>query len=372
MRLEECDTILSKRRAPLKAFLLLLIFSLGAMTVNGSLLFGISDAQRTGSILLTVNPTSVVIPQGANATSTITVLSTQGLTGTVSLYAYVPSGSLGIAFNPARLHLPAGGQASSTVTVHAASNATLGDYSVVLTGTALVGKRVISSSAQLTTSIRSTADFGVYAYPKSITVTAGFANTASIVLTGTNGFTGSVSLYATVPFGFVGVMGGKNPISLSPGATMNTSLRVSTTTLTIPGTYNITITGISGSVSHSCILSVKVVDPAPESLVLTGSSAISSAGVALSLFNPGNVPVTLVSYQVADVSGDVWTLANWNGPTLLAATTGQANIFIGSSCPTCGYNGIPFAFQQLVSGHSYVITITTRLNNSFTFTYLAP
>jgi len=372
LRTGECDTTLSKRRAPLKALLLLLIFSLGSITVSGSLLFGITDAQRTGSFLLTINPSSVLIPQGANATSAVTVLSTQGFSGTVSLNAYVSSASLTVAFNPARLQVPAGGQAISTATVHAANNATIGDYSVVLTGTTSIGKRVISSSALLTVSIRSDADFGLHANPQSIIVTAGFANTTSIVLTDVNGFVGSVSLYATVPFGFVGVMGGQNPIALSPVASMNTSLRVSTTTLTLPGNYNITITGMSGSVSHSSILTVRVVDPTAESLVLIGSSAISSTGVALSLHNPGNAPVTLASYRVADASGDIWTLANWTGPTLAAGTTGQANIFIASSCPTCGYNGIPFAFQQFVSGHSYLVTVTTQLNNSFTFTYLAP
>src|SRR3989442_6639816 len=84
---------------------------------------------------------------------------------------------------------------------------------------AVAGRKVLSSSALLTTTVNPQGDFGVYAYPYSITVVAGFTNSTSIILYGKNGFNGSVTLSATVPFGFVGVMGGQNPVKLTSGAT---------------------------------------------------------------------------------------------------------------------------------------------------------
>src|SRR5207245_11738711 len=105
-------------------------------------------------------------------------------------------------------------------------------------------------------------------YTFSITVIAWFINSRSIILYGRKGFNRSVTLSATVRFGFLGVMGGQNPVKLTSGATSNTSLLVSTTTSTVPGKYNVTITGSSGTVSHSCILVDNVVDPSPKALSL--------------------------------------------------------------------------------------------------------
>jgi hypothetical protein len=257
------------------------------------------------------------------------------------------------------------------MTVGAAKNASIGAHSIIVTGTSAAGRRVISSSTMFTVTVNPLADFGLYAYPYSITVVAGMTNSTSIILDSKNGFDASVTLSATVPFGFLGVMGGQNPVTLSPATTRYTSLQVSAIGSTLLGKYNITITGASGTVSHSCILTVNVVDPVPESLSLIGSSLISPTGISLSLRNGGNTPITLQSYTVTDISGGQWILANWAGPTILPGTTSTALIFIGASCETCTYTGIFGLFQQFVPTHAYMITVTTKLHNQFTFTVIA-
>jgi uncharacterized membrane protein len=367
---EECAMILSKRRATLKASLLLLIFSLGSISVSGAILtLPISDAHKaTGSFVLTVSPTSISVPQGANGTTIVSIMSTQGFAGTVFLSGQANNSAVTVSFTPTSIAVASGGTAKSVASVQAAKNAAMGTYNVIITGTAPSGKRIFSSSALLTFTIDSQADFAAYANPYAITVTAGFSNSTSVTLTSVNGFSGSVSLYATTPFGFLGVMGGQNPLTLTPGSTTSTSLQVSTTTLTALGKYNITITGVSGSVTHSCILAVTIVDPVPESLTLTGSALLSPTGLSLSLHNNGNTPVTLTSYTVKDITTDSWTLGNWTGPTLASGATNQATIFIGTNCNACTYSGVPFAFQQFVTGHTYMINVTTKLNNQFTFT----
>jgi len=350
---------------------LLLIFAFGSLTVSGTVLpFTISDAHKTtGSFLLTISPSIVTVPQGMNATSIVTIQSTQGFTGTVALTAQATSG-IAVIFNPSRVNVPTGGTVSSTTIVGASKNASIGTYNIIVTGTASAGRKVLSSSALLTATVNPQADFGVYAYPYSIIVVAGFSNSTSIVLYGKNGFNGSVTLSATVPFGFLGVMGGQNPVKLTPGATTNTSLLVSTTTSTVLGKYNITITGSSGTVSHLCVLTVNVVDPSPESLTLLGVSNELSTSLTLSLRNNGNTPTTLQSYSVTDISRDVWTLATWTGPTVSPGSTSSAAILIGSGCNTCTYNGITGLFQQFFAGHTYVITVTTKLNSQFTLTII--
>jgi len=369
---EECVTTLSKKRVPLKALLLLLIFAFGSFTVSGTVLpIAISDAHKTtGSFLMTISPSVITVPQGKNASSTVTILSTQGFTGTVALTAQVTSG-IAVIFNPRGVNVQAGGTATSITTVQAAKNASMGTYSIIVTGTALAGKKVLSSSALLTTTVSSQADFGVYANPYSITVVAGFANSTSIILDSKNGFDGSITLSAIVPFGFLGVMGGQNPVTLAPGAITNTSIQVSTTMSTILGKYNITITGSSGSVSHSCILTIIVVDPTPESLTMSTFSLTSPTSMTLSLLNEGNTPITLQSYSVSDLSKDVWILSNWTGPTISPGNVSSAVILIGTNCNMCVYNGVPLLFQQFLVGHTYLITVTTKLNSQFTFTVAA-
>jgi hypothetical protein len=358
------------KRVPLKALLLLLTFALGSFTVSGTVLpFTISDAHKTsGGFLLTVSPPSILVSQGMNATSTVTVASTSGFSGVVSLTAQVMGRGIGVIFNPTMVNVPAGGTRTSITTVEAAKNASMMTYNIIVTGISVSGKRVLSSSALLTLTVDPQADFGVYAVPSMITVVAGFSNSTSVQLKSENGFNGSITLYATVPFGFLGVMGGRNPVSLTPGATATTSLQVSATSATMLGQYNITITGAYGSISHSSVLIVNVVDPAPELLTLSGFSTTSPTSLTLSLLNGGNTPTTLQSYSVADISGDVWILSNWTGPTISAGNVGPAVISIGSSCPTCIYNGVPLLFQQFLTGHTYLVTVTTKLNTQFTYT----
>ncbi|HEX9240628.1 MAG TPA: hypothetical protein VF910_08265, partial [Candidatus Bathyarchaeia archaeon] len=106
--------MLSKKRVPLKALLLLVTFAFGSFTVSGTVLpFTISDAHKTtGSFVLTISPSVLNIPQGMNITSTVTILSTQGFAGTVALTAQVASG-IAVVFNPSGVNVPVGGTATS-------------------------------------------------------------------------------------------------------------------------------------------------------------------------------------------------------------------------------------------------------------------
>src|SRR5207245_10832824 len=94
----------------------------------------------------------------------------------------------------------------------------------------------------------------------------------------------------------------------------------------------------------------------------------SRTNLTLSLRNSASTPMSFQTYRVSVISGDMWTLANWTGPTLSPGSTSPAVISIGSSCNACAYKGIIDLFQQFVPTHTYLITITTKLNTQFTFT----
>ncbi len=89
-----------------------------------------------------------------------------------------------------------------------------------------------------------------------------------------------------------------------------------------------------------------------------------STRVAVDLQNNGTGTTTLTSYYVTDSSGNEYTLADWNGPSL-APNSVTTTFSIGSSCSQCTLHGSAFTFT---GGNQYTITTVTGRGNIFTFT----
>jgi len=323
---------------------------------------------NNGSFLLTVNPSTLTILQGAWAPSTVTVFSLNGFTGKIALSATSTDGVVGLSFQNNTLSLTAGGTARTILTVTVPGDATLGSRDVIVTGTGIGHKRTFSSSTLLSVNVVSPATFGIHADPSSITSMAGSTGTVSIILTSLNGFTGNVTLTATVPFGFIAVMGGQNPVLLTANGTATTTLQVTTTAATQSGTYTITVTGTSGLKYYSETITVTVTASVVEGLSLTGHSLASATNLTLYLQNTGDAPVTLQAYAIRDSLGNAWTLRSWTGPTIQVNSVSSANILISLDCFECTYTGIFGLFSQYVAGRTYTVTLTTSTNTEFTFT----
>jgi len=96
-------------------------------------------------------------------------------------------------------------------------------------------------------------------YTISVSPTSGYLHRgqsgyAVVTITGSGGFAGTVALSATgVPSGVTGVF---SPTSITGSGTSDFTLTVSQSAHT--GTYPITITGKSGSTSHSTTLTFQV------------------------------------------------------------------------------------------------------------------
>jgi hypothetical protein len=95
------------------------------------------------------------------------------------------------------------------------------------------------------------ADFTISASPSSASVKRGRTASYKVTVTGNGGFTGAVSFSAT--------WAGPNP-TFAPGAVTSSgssTMKVSTTNVA-SNTYTITITGTSGSLTHSTTVSLTV------------------------------------------------------------------------------------------------------------------
>ena len=355
----------------LKGLLMVLTAAVGTVA-SGTMLSSYVNGSKAGpSFLLTVNPSTLSIEQGASLTSTVSVMSVRGFSGTVSLSLFFTGSNLPASLTPSSVSVPVNGTAKSTLTVNATS--TVGSYDIVVIGIATSHGKTNYASSELSVQVVSNQDFRITSSPSNIVNTFGSSNTTTITVTSLNGYTGTVSLTVTAPFGYITVMGGQNPLILSAGGTVSSTLNMTTSLSTTLGTYNVTVTGTAGSQTHSTVISLTVIDPiipppVIESLKLTGYQFINSTSLSFVLQNTGNTSLTLQSYMVRDSSGNTWSLSNFAGPVMTPNGFGTAIILIGANCPGCVYGGIPGLFFQFTVGQSYTVILTTTRSNQFSFT----
>jgi hypothetical protein len=109
----------------------------------------------------------------------------------------------------------------------------------------------------------SSPDFGVRANPSGLSAPAGSSATSEITVTSINGFTGTVSLSDTVTSSSISIVQPTvsiNPatVSLSTAGSAKATLTISTSLITTPGTYTITVIATSGQLSHSATVTFSV------------------------------------------------------------------------------------------------------------------
>src|SRR5207249_536452 len=160
---------------------------------------------------------------------------------------------------PSSVIVASGGIASSKLTVTTAASS-LGNYTVLVTGTSGNLTHFVAISVDI-------GDYGIVASPSSLSISVGSSGTSTLTLTSINGFSGGVGLSAQVtPTSLTAGLSPSNPtaslapsvVNLQPRGTGSSTLTVSASLLTTPGTYTVTITATSGTVSHTTLVTVTV------------------------------------------------------------------------------------------------------------------
>lgn len=204
-------------------------------------------------------PASLVLEPGMTGKSTICISSIGGYTGTVSLSSTVdPENGLSVSLPLTSVNLEPEHTESFQIILSAELTTDPGTYVVTVLG---AGGLPSARSAIVTVMVSSTvpsSDFEISA-ASPFTVVAGSSDTATVTVMQIDGFTGTVILDATVSPSGPNVS--LEPTSVSwPSAYSYASSRltVSVPSSTPPGTYAITITGSSGSKSHTTTILLTV------------------------------------------------------------------------------------------------------------------
>jgi hypothetical protein len=263
----------------------------GTNMVNGQGIFGFPQwttqnfALGTGAAApspdfsMGVSPASQTVTAGGSTSYTVTITPSGGFAGSVNLaVSGLPSGASGsFDVNPATT--------SSTLTVATTTSVAAGSYTLTVTGTS--GSLSHSASAALAVNAPNPPDFLLGASPSSRTVGQGmFATSYAVTITQLSGFNGSVDLaVAGLP---VGATGSFSPTPATTASTLNVTIDATTP----QGSYVLTITGASGSLSHSTTVTLVVVadftlsaTPTTASITRGGTATYTITVNALNGFN---------------------------------------------------------------------------------------
>jgi len=185
------------------------------------------------------SPSTQTVTKGTAAGYTVSVSALNGFSGAVTLSATgVPSG---VTFSPN----PISTSGSSTMTV-ATSSLNPGTYQLTVTGQS--GSTTHSVGVTLVVQAAATGDFAISVSPSTASIGRNSTTTYTVTITPQNGFAGAVNLTAT-----------DNSPGLTQSFSPNPTSTTSTLTVRASGlkrnrSFTVTITGTSGSLSHSTTL----------------------------------------------------------------------------------------------------------------------
>ena len=222
--------------------------------------------------------------KGMSGTNTMTATLTTGTGQPVTLSCFAPTLPPGVScsFAPATI-TPSLAGSTSVLTITTTLSSSANSYPVKVTGDPL-GPHTLNTTITLLVS-----DFQISANPQSVSVPQGGNGNSIITLTGQSGFNSHINL--TAASGSGNIIGFLNRTSVRvtvAGVSNSSTLYIIAQTVTVPGPYDIVVTGSVGLLTHSFTVTVNV--PVPN----FGASATPTS-VSVKTGTNGTSVITLLS-----------------------------------------------------------------------------
>jgi hypothetical protein len=195
---------------------------------------------------ISASPSSRSTVQGGNAPYSVSINALNGFTGTVNFSVGGLPSNASATFVPASV----AGSGSSTLTVTTSASTPVGNYTLTVTSSTAT----LNHSVNVTLNVASGGDFSLSDSPTTLQIARGDSGSATVSVAALQGFTGTVllSLSGLPP---------RTSASWSPSTVSRSGSSLMTIRVNKParsGTYNLTITGMSGSLAHSVPLTLTV------------------------------------------------------------------------------------------------------------------
>jgi hypothetical protein len=197
---------------------------------------------------LSLNPTSLTVPQGTSATTTLTITPQNGFTGAVGLSLVgAPSG---VTLSPANVTVSGSSPVNQTLTINVGSGVAPGTYSLQVRATS--GSLTKTANLSLTVTAPAT-DFSMVLESNTLILAPGGIAYVRLTVTGSGG-TLSLSLVDSNnnPFSYVSLSPTTTPIPSAP------MLELSASPSLAPGTYPLKVQGTSNGVTKEAPLTLEV------------------------------------------------------------------------------------------------------------------
>jgi uncharacterized membrane protein len=205
------------------------------------------------------SPTTLTIAQGESDISVITITSLKGFSKLVELtVSGVPPG-VTATLSPEQVTPPADGTATSTLTVSVDISATPGTYILTVNGTSKSRQHSVDITLEII-ELPPPPHFSIEVNPASLTIAQGSSDTSTIIVTSLNGFESAVTLSVSGAPAGVTTAFSVNPVTPPADGTAISTLTIDVGTTVTPNTYSLTITGTSGDLSHTAVLSLTVTE----------------------------------------------------------------------------------------------------------------
>jgi hypothetical protein len=262
-------------------------------------------ASAPGDFSISTSPSSATVSAGGSVNDSISVSGLNGFSSPVTLACSgLPSGA-SCTFNPASVS-PNSNPATSTLTISAASGTAANTYNVTITGTS----GSLSHNASVSLTVATAVEFSI-SVTSPVTVAAGSSVATTVSITPANGFNAAVSLACSAGLP-AGAACSFSPASMGSG---NSTLNITTTSTTPVGTYPITVTGTSGSLTN------------PATVTLT----VTAGGGSFSLSTPTPASATVTAGGSATFTTTVSPTGGFGGTVTLSCVIATS----ASPAPAC-------------------------------------
>ncbi|TMI20731.1 hypothetical protein E6H31_08415 [Candidatus Bathyarchaeota archaeon] len=326
--------------------LVLLILTVGATTAGfpNNPVASPSSSPHPRDFAVIPIPNQLVVDPGSAGSSNLTLASIGGFAGTISLSATIsaPNGTAAptVSVTPSSVRLKAGANASSTLTVLTQSTTPIGTYTVTIVAKA----SKIIHTALVTATV---SDFALTLQPSSEALVLGSSRTSFYTVTSLNGFTGTVTMGASNPLVNVGV-GFQSQVTVASGGNASGPIFVNVGNTAPLGTFQIVFTATSGSITHMATLTLTITSaPVPDFTLMTSPVSLTipdgSTGfvnITLSSIAGFTGNVTLTGSVIPAISGGPVAVITRTSVFLSPNVTGTSllEIFTNSATPTGFYN----------------------------------